>query len=89
PTAGIVYASTSKSGSTFSGNGTSAFSGLIYYPNGQLSFSGNAVDGSTGCAEVVASTVTLSGNANLAANCSQYGLPTYGSLTTNSVALVQ
>ena len=54
----------------------------IYYPNGVLSFSGNAADGSTGCAEVVAQSVNLSGNANLAANCGSYGLPTYGSVPT-------
>ena len=88
--AGIVYASTSTNSSHFSGNAASAFSGLIYYPNGLLTFSGNATDGSTGCAEVVASAVTLSGNANLAANCSSYGLPTYGSLPPKtSISLVQ
>jgi hypothetical protein len=81
-TAGIAYASTSSNGSSFSGNQAMSFSGLVYYPNGILSFSGNAAEGSTGCAEVVAQTVNLSGNVNLAANCSSYGLKPYGSLPT-------
>jgi hypothetical protein len=85
PTAGVVYASTNTQGSSFSGNDAMTFSGLIYYPNGILSISGNAANGSNGCAEIVAQTVNLSGNANLASNCGGFGLPTYGSTTAASL----
>jgi Flp pilus assembly protein TadG len=86
-TAGIAYASSNAQGSSFSGNEAMSFTGLIYYPNGILSVSGNAANGSTGCAEIVAQTVNFSGNANLASNCGAYGLPTYGS--TTAPALVE
>jgi hypothetical protein len=81
-TAGIAYASTSSNGSSFNGSQAMNFSGLVYYPNGTLSFSGSAAEGSSGCAEVVAQSVTLSGSVNLAANCSTYGLRPYGSMPT-------
>jgi Flp pilus assembly protein TadG len=84
-TAGIAYASTSSSGSSFSGSQAMNFSGLVYYPNGSLSFSGSAAEGSSGCAEVVAQSVTLSGSVNLASNCSTYGLRPYGSMPTASL----
>ena len=86
-TAGIAYASSNAQGSSFSGNEAMSFTGLIYYPNGILSVSGNAANGSAGCAEIVAQTVNFSGNANLAANCGAYGLPSYGS--TTAPALVE
>jgi hypothetical protein len=84
-TEGILFASNSSSSSSFSGNNAANFSGLLYYPNGTITISGNATDGSSGCAEIVAFSVTLSGNANLAANCSGYNLPTYGSLQTTKL----
>lgn len=80
-TAGIAYASNSTSSSSISGTSAFSFAGLVYYPNGSLSISGTAVDGSTGCAEIVARTITISGNANLASNCSTYGLPAFPSTT--------
>ena len=49
-----------------------------------MTFSGSSSDGSTGCAELIAKTITLSGSANLAANCSQYGTQTFGSATTTT-----
>jgi hypothetical protein len=50
----------------------------------------NAVDGSSGCAEVVAADVTITGNSNLSVNCTGYGLPAVNSLpTTSRVALVE
>ena len=84
-TAGIAYASTSSNGSSFSGSQAMSFSGLVYYPKGILSFSGSAAEGSSGCAEVVAQSVTLSGSVNLASNCSTYGLRPYGSMPTASL----
>ena len=67
------------------------FIGLVNYPNGSMSFSGFSVDGSTGCAELIDRPITLSGSANLAANCPAYGTRTFGSAntTTTAVKLVQ
>jgi Flp pilus assembly protein TadG len=84
---GIVFASLSNA--SFSGNSSLPFSGAIYLPNGALSISGTATDGSSGCAEVVAQTITLTGNAAFSTNCSSYGLPVINSLQTTTTALVR
>ena len=88
---GILFASQSNVGSSFTGSSGIPFTGLVYYPNGALSFTGSSVNGSTGCAEIIASTVRLTGSADLATGCSAYGTLTFGSATTNSaiVSLVK
>ncbi|MGA3398563.1 MAG: hypothetical protein ABSC95_05030 [Acetobacteraceae bacterium] len=89
---GILIASQSTGGSSFSGSSGLGFTGVIYYPNGPLSISGSAASGSATCAEVVAYTITLSGSADLASSCSTYGAATFGSLpvtTTYTTALVK
>ncbi len=89
---GILIASQSTGGSSFSGSSGLGFTGVIYYPNGPLSISGSSASGSSTCAEVIASTITLSGSANLASSCSSYGAATFGSLastTTYTTALVK
>jgi hypothetical protein len=77
---GVVFASTTTGTVSFGGNATVPFSGLIYLPNGNLSFAGTPVDGSSGCAQVIAETITLSGDVKLASSCTSYGLPAFGSL---------
>jgi hypothetical protein len=90
-TAGIIYASSSTSQSSFSGNGTTNFTGLFYYPNGPVVVGGTSSSGTTnGCGEMIAYSVVFAGTASLAANCSPYGLLTFSSLPGASVAsLVQ
>jgi hypothetical protein len=89
---GILIASQSTGGSSFSGSSGLGFTGVIYYPNGPLTISGSAASGSLTCAEVIAYTISLSGSANLSSSCSSYGAATFGSLastTTYTTALVQ
>ena len=87
---GVLFATSGTAGITFSGNAAIPFSGLVYGPNSAISLSGNATDGSNGCSEVISRTLTISGNMNLAANCSNYGLLNYGSLpNTTTIGLVQ
>ena len=85
---GFMFASLTTGTVSFGGNTSLPFSGVIYLPNGNLKFAGTPVDGSSGCAQVIAETVTISGNVNLSSNCSSYGLATYGSLPAAPLLVV-
>ena len=85
---GILFASSSTASSNFTGSSGLPFTGALYYPNGPLVFAGAATDGSNGCAEIVAKSITMSGSVQLSANCSTYGLPSYGSSTPTLVAKI-
>jgi Flp pilus assembly protein TadG len=86
---GVMFATSSTGGASFGGNSSFPFSGAIYVPNGTLTISGNATDGASGCGEVVARDVALVGNAQLASNCSSFGLPVIPSQLTTTAMLVQ
>jgi Flp pilus assembly protein TadG len=87
---GVLFATNTTDAITVSGNSGIPFSGLIYAPNSAISLSGNATSGSSGCSEVIADTLTISGNMDLAANCSNYDLLKYGSLpNTTTIGLVE
>lgn len=55
-----------------SGNSTSTLTGAIYFPESHLVFTGNS-DGSSGCTQVIADTVELTGSSALASDCSDAG----------------
>ena len=86
--AGIMFASLTTGTVSFGGNTSMPFSGALYLPNGNLKFAGTPVDGATGCAMVIAETITISGNVNLASSCGGYGLPKFDSLPVKPAALV-
>jgi len=88
--AGVFFASSSTNTTTFGGTSGAQFSGLLYQPHGTIKLAGNASDGSSGCAEVVAYDITITGNTTLSTNCGTFGLPTINSAPTSSrVALVE
>jgi hypothetical protein len=87
---GVLLGSKSSAAMTLLGNSRSPMSGLIYMPNSTLRFGGTAGIGADACLEVVASTVTLVGTSDMAAQCSGYGTLTWGSLAGPAkVTLVQ
>ncbi|MBW4022438.1 MAG: hypothetical protein HIU92_04735 [Proteobacteria bacterium] len=88
---GVLLADNGTSGGSISGNASSAVSGVIYFPNSTLTFSGNgATNGQSNCLEVIAGSVSISGNTNMGGNCSQLGALSFGSVqTTPLVELVQ
>lgn len=64
----------SGNNNTMNGGSTMNIQGAMYFPAGDLDFTGgNAVGG--GCTRIVARTVTFSGNATMGNNCSGLGLP--------------
>jgi len=86
---GILMASTGSS-VAFSGSFSFPFTGVLYFPNASVSMSGSTALGSSGCAELIGGSLTLSGSANFSGSCSSLGAPSYGSVTgTSTVSLVQ
>lgn len=88
PTAGIVLFGDPNMdvGTTFKlgGGGSQTFGGAVYLPKAALTYSGGASTGN-GCTQVIADTVTFTGNSNLAINCSGYGTKFIGSATASLV----
>ena len=78
---GVVFASTTIGTMSFGGNASVPFSGLIYLPNGNLKLAGTPVEGGSGCTLVIAETIVITGNVQLAASsCTSFGLPAFGSV---------
>ncbi len=86
---GILFAGNSMIASSFRGNTSPSLTGVVYYPNGALDFGGTAQGVSSGCLQVIASSVALKGTSGLAANCSSYGTLRFNSDITVAAALVQ
>jgi hypothetical protein len=81
PTAGIVvFADRRVPAGTaykFNGGATQYFGGAVYVPTGDLEFAGGAGT-SVSCTQLIGGTVTFTGNANLAINCSAYRTRPFG-----------
>jgi hypothetical protein len=88
---GILFAGNSTSASGFSGSVSLPLTGVIYYPNGNMSFTGSADSTGANCSEVIAGTITLSGASNVSASgCATYGTVPFGSVPNSSaIALVE
>ena len=82
---GVLFATSSNVGSTFAGNAPIPFTGLLYMPNSSLSFSGTPSSASGGCDKIIAQSVSMVGNSDLASNCSSYALSTLGLLPNNKL----
>jgi Flp pilus assembly protein TadG len=55
------------------GNASSMMTGAIYFPSQEVDFLGN-FSGANGCLQVVADTISYSGNSHFSSNCSAYGM---------------
>lgn len=85
PTAGIaIYGDRNMPAGTalkFTGGSSQIIGGAIYAPTAAVSFSGNSGAGSgTGCMQLIAGTVTFTGTAGFAINCSGYGTTSIGAV---------
>jgi Flp pilus assembly protein TadG len=61
----------------FNGGATQYLGGAIYFPTGDVNFSGGAGT-NTNCTQLIADTITFTGNSGLAINCSGYGVKPLG-----------
>ena len=88
PTAGIVLFGDRNmpEGTTFklTGGSTQSFGGAIYLPKAALTYSGGS-GGSTSCTQIIADTVTFTGNSGMAINCNGFGTKPIGSGTAQLV----
>ena len=58
---------------TINGDATSSITGAVYSPDGSVAYNGN-FSGVSGCTQVVAQTVSWSGNTTFSDDCSAYGM---------------
>jgi Flp pilus assembly protein TadG len=74
PTSGVAIAGLNSSGISFSGNTFFGGQGALYFPNGQVDFTGsNTTGGASQCIQIVAQVVTLNGNTTINDNCAPPG----------------
>ncbi|MDR3416437.1 MAG: hypothetical protein P4L83_09645 [Nevskia sp.] len=89
---GVVIAGNSAASDTLNNGMNPTLTGLIYYPNGNLTL-GGGVKAANSCLEVIANSITVGNGTVLgnSSNCnSTFGIPTFSSLPgTATVTLVQ
>lgn len=86
PTAGIVFFQDRKApaGLAFKLNGgsTQNFDGALYLPEAAVTFAGGSATSVKGCTQLIADTISFSGNSNFSLNCDGSGIKPLGSAAT-------
>ena len=82
---GILFASTSNQATTIGGGSALPYTGLLYLPNASIKFAGTPTSGSTGCAKILAQSVTFVGNSELSSTCSDYQLTSFGTVPNSQL----
>jgi Putative Flp pilus-assembly TadE/G-like len=81
PTAGIVMFGDRRApvGTSYKFNGGASqyLGGAIYFPTGEVNFSGGMGTGAS-CTKIIGDTVIFSGNSDLAVDCSGYNIKSFG-----------
>jgi hypothetical protein len=84
----IALAGNSTSGITLSGSVAFNVAGVVYFPKGPFNASGSSCDGGTSycsgsvaCLEIVASSITLTGDANFNSTCTSYNTESVARVT--------
>jgi hypothetical protein len=81
--AGISFASHSSGSCSLKGSDTTPSSGVIYYPNGKVTWSGSAASGSANCSQLIAKTASIRGTSNFdTSGCGSYGTTGFTSVAT-------
>ena len=87
-TAGLVFYedrnAPSSATATLNGGANQSFTGALYFPSTNLTYSGNS--SSTTCTQLVADTVTFTGNSTINSSCAGTGVTT---ITSSSTMLAQ
>jgi hypothetical protein len=86
---GVLLADNGTSGGTIGGSNAFTYSGIVYFPNSNLTFTGTT-NASGNCLEVIAGSITVNGNENfVGSGCSSLGATTFGSVGTATASLVE
>jgi hypothetical protein len=78
-----------NAGISNAGGSNFGFNGAIHAPNGPFLVLNGVLNSTSGCAEIVANAISLTGGTAFGSNCSPFGLPEIYSQQTTSVAMVQ
>ena len=87
---GIVFFGSRNStngNNNFSGGSSSAIAGAIYFPTQEISFTGGSTTSYTACTQIVASTITISGQAQFGDTCNPG--PSFNDGSPGTIQLVQ
>ncbi len=77
---GVLLAGNGTSGVTIGGSNAFTYSGVLYFPNSNMTFTGTT-NASNSCLEVLAGSITVNGNENfVSSNCSNLGATSFGSV---------
>lgn len=71
---GVAIAANGTAKSTINGGNNTSIDGLIYVPNGNLIFAGHSDATGSGCLQLVANVVTISGTSDIAGSCTGFEL---------------
>jgi Flp pilus assembly protein TadG len=86
PTAGIAIFGKSSGSSKFLGGASQTIIGAVYLPNQAVTYAGGNELAATKCMQLIANTITFTGNSNFSLDCT--GIP-IGNIGGNLVKLVQ
>ena len=88
--AGMVFLGSTSGSVALSGSGNVNLSGVVYFPNASFTGSGWTGQSSTGCAEILAGSITTSGSSQFAGGCQSEGAASFGSIpAVPNVSLVE
>ena len=89
--AGLALAGNTSGTISVSGNPQVSINGVMYFPNATFSGAGSTTVASSSCFEILAASITLSGDSGYAGTCPQLGATAFGSTYASSslTALVQ
>lgn len=81
PLGGMLFASTEGEAIYKITGGSLRFSGVFYFPTGDIEMSGSGAVANPSCMQIVANTITFTGNSDIESSCPE-GAPTGGRVVT-------
>ncbi|MDR3522895.1 MAG: polymer-forming cytoskeletal protein [Acetobacteraceae bacterium] len=88
--AGMLFAGSGATSFDIGGGSNVSLTGVMYFPRAAMTISGGVKAGSSGCLELIANTVTLTGGSTFGSTCTSYGAATFSAVPpVTIVALVQ
>ncbi|MDE2005754.1 MAG: hypothetical protein KGI51_04240 [Rhodospirillales bacterium] len=82
--AGIALAGTTSGAVTVSGNPQVSITGVMYFPNATFTGAGSTTVASSSCFELLAASISLSGDSGYSGTCESYGTAAFGSTYSSS-----
>jgi hypothetical protein len=84
---GVLFAGNTTGSVAFTSSSAATLTGVMYFPNGALNFSGAAAV-STPCLEYIVATANITSAANLSGNCASMGAPAFAAQASKVMAFL-